>query len=79
VVSTSDGFTTCTASVPVKIQRRTSGRWKTVAATLTTASGFYREKIVNHSAKYRARARMVVPAGGMDICLAATSPVRINA
>jgi uncharacterized protein (TIGR03437 family) len=78
VVSTSDGFTTCTASVPVKIQRRASGHWKTVATTMTTASGSYRERIVNHSGKYRARAPVAVPDGGTDICLVATSPGRIN-
>ena len=78
VVSTSDGFTTCTATVPVKIQRRVSGHWKTVATTTTTASGSYRQKIVNHSGKYRARAPMAVPDDGTDICLVATSPVRIN-
>jgi uncharacterized protein (TIGR03437 family) len=78
VVSTSDGFTTCTASVPIKIQRRVSGHWKTAATTMTTASGSYRERLVNHSGKYRARAPMAVPDGGTDICLAATSPVRIN-
>jgi virginiamycin B lyase len=78
VVSTSDGFTTCTASVPVKIQRRVSGHWKTVATTTTTASGSYKEKIPNHSSKYRSKALMAVPDGGTDICAAATSPVRVN-
>lgn len=78
VVSTSDGFTACTATVPVKIQRRVSGQWKTVATTTTTTSGSYREKIANHSGKYRSKAPMAVPGGGADICLAAKSAVRIN-
>ena len=78
MVSISDGFTTCTATVPVKIQRRVSGHWKTVATTTTTASGSYRKKIANHPGKYRSKAPMAVPDGGTGICLAATSPVRIN-
>jgi virginiamycin B lyase len=78
VVRTGDGFTTCTAGVPVKIQSRVSGHWKTVATTTTTASGSYRERIASHSGKYRSKAPKAVPDGGTDICLAATSPVRIN-
>jgi uncharacterized protein (TIGR03437 family) len=78
VVSTSDGFTTCTATVPIKIQRRVSGHWKTVATTMTTASGSYREKIANHSGKYRAKAPKVARGGGADICSTSTSQARTN-
>ena len=78
VVNVGDGFASCAATVPVKIQRRVSGHWKTVATTTTTASGSYRKKIADRSGKYRTKAPMAVPDGGTDICLAATSTVRIN-
>jgi len=44
-VSLGDGFTDCAASVPVKIQRRVSGRWRTVGSTTTTDTGAYRKRI----------------------------------
>ena len=36
-------FTDCVASVPVKIQRRVSGRWGTVGRTTTTDTGAYKK------------------------------------
>ena len=78
VVSASDGFTACTASVPVKIQRKTSGGWKNVGGTTTDASGSYKKKIKDKPGKYRAKAPKVTLNAGADICSAATSPVRKN-
>jgi streptogramin lyase len=78
VVKASDGFSTCAANVPVNIQRRVSGRWKTVETTTTTASGSYRETIADDSGKYRAKAPKTVLGGGGDTCSAAMSPVRIH-
>ena len=79
VVSASDGFTACTASVPVKIQRKTSRGWKNVGSTTTDASGLYKKKIKDKPGKYRAKAPKVTFNAGADICSAATSPVRKNA
>jgi streptogramin lyase len=76
IAKASDGFSSCTANVPVKIQRRVSGHWKTVGTTTTTASGSYKETIVNHSGSYRAKVPTVVRGGGADTCSAATSRVR---
>jgi len=78
VVSVGDGFTDCAASVPVKVQRRVSGRWTTVRTTTSSSSGSYRRRIPDRPGKYRARAPRVVLSDGTDICLRATSPVRRN-
>jgi hypothetical protein len=71
-----DGFTDCAASVPVKVQRRVSGRWITVRRTTTSSSGFYRKRIPDRPGKYRARAPRVTLNFFADICLRATSPLR---
>jgi IPT/TIG domain len=76
VVSAGDGFTACVASVPVKIQRKTSGGWKGVGSTTTTSSGSYSKKIKDKPGKYRAKAPKVTLNSGVDICSGAKSPVR---
>ena len=76
VVSVSDGFTACVASVPVKIQRKSAGGWRTVGSATTGASGSYSKKIKDKSGKYRARAPKVALSAGVDVCLKATSAVR---
>jgi IPT/TIG domain len=76
VVSVSDGFTSCVASVPVKIQRRVSGSWKNVGSTTTTATGSYSKKLKDKTGKYRAKAPKVTLNAGVDICMGAKSPVR---
>jgi hypothetical protein len=76
-VSVGDGFTDCAASVPVKIQHRVSGRWKTVGSTTTTATGAYNKRIRDRAGKYRAKAPSVsLGTPVTDICSGATSPVR---
>jgi IPT/TIG domain len=76
VSSTEDpAFTDCVASVPVKIQRKVSGQWKTIAKTTTTDTGAYKRKIKDKPGKYRSRAVKITLESG-DICLKATSPVR---
>jgi hypothetical protein len=76
VVSVGDGFTACAASVPVKIQRKTSSGWKNVGSATTTASGSYSKKIKDKTGKYRAQAKKVTLNTGADVCKKATSPVR---
>jgi hypothetical protein len=78
VVSVGDGFTACTASVPVKIQRRVSGNWKSVGSTTTDASGSYSKKIKDKPGKYRAKATKVVLNNGVDVCLGDKSPARTH-
>jgi hypothetical protein len=76
VVSVADGFTACVSSVPVKIQRRKSGNWKTVGSTTTSASGSYKKKVNDKEGKYRAKAPGVSLNNGVDFCSADSSPAR---
>jgi hypothetical protein len=76
-VSVGDAFTDCAASVPVKIQRRRAGGWRTVGSTTTTATGAYKKRIRDRAGKYRAKAPKVsLGTPVTDVCSGATSPVR---
>jgi hypothetical protein len=77
-VSVGDAFTACAASVPVKIQRRVSGNWKSVGSTTTTASGSYSKKIKDKPGKYRAKAPKVTLNNNADICSGDKSPARTH-
>jgi hypothetical protein len=70
-------FTACAASVPVKIQRKVSGSWKTVGKTTTSDTGAYSKKIKNKKGKYRSIAVKTTLEGG-EVCLKAKSPVRTH-
>ena len=74
-VSVGDAFAACAASVPVKIQRRVSGRWKTVRFTTTSSIGTYSKRIPDKPGRYRSIAGKVVLTAG-DICLRDRSPVQ---
>jgi hypothetical protein len=76
VVNVSDTFTACEASVPVKIQRKTSSGWKNVGSATTSASGSYSKKLKDKTGKYRAQVKKFTPNAGVDVCSKATSPVR---
>jgi len=75
-VSVGDGFTACTASVPVKIQRKSSGGWKGAGTTTTTATGSYSKKTKGKPGKYRAIAPKVALNNGVDVCLKTKSATR---
>jgi IPT/TIG domain len=74
-VSVGDGFTECAASVPVKVQRRVSGQWRTVGKTTTTDTGAYKKRIRDRAGRYRALAPKFSLASG-DVCPSAVSIVR---
>jgi IPT/TIG domain len=76
VVNVGDAFTACEASVPVKIQRKTSSGWKNVGSATTTSTGSYSKKIKDKTGKYRAQVKKFTPNAGVDVCSKATSPVR---
>jgi len=77
VSSTEDpAFTACVASVPVKIQRKTSGGWKNVGSTTTTDTGSYTKKTKGKPGKYRALATKVEGTTDADDCLKAKSATR---
>jgi hypothetical protein len=69
-VNAGDGFTRCTAGVPVTVQRRIKRRWRTVGTTTTTPTGTYRINSRRRPVAYRASAPVAnLPSG--DSCLAA--------
>jgi hypothetical protein len=72
-VRVSDGFAACYQGVGVRIQRRVSGRWRTIATTLTNDLGRFRASIANRAGRYRA----VAPRDneGSDVCRRAVSQV----
>jgi hypothetical protein len=70
-------LTACAASVPVKIQRKVSGHWKTIAKTTTSDTGAYSRKIKNKKGKYRSIAVKTTLTSG-EVCLKAKSPVRTH-
>ena len=72
-----DGFERCAADVPVKLQRRRSGRWATIKGARTGAEGDYRITAADRAGTYRVRAPEV-SATEEDRCLAAASPRRRN-
>jgi len=73
-VSVGDGFTDCAASLPVKIQRRVSGDWRTVGSTTTTDTGAYKKRIKDRPGQYRSVARKMNLF--TDFCPRAVSHVR---
>ena len=80
VKSTEDpAFTDCVAAVPVKIQRKKNGAWKTVGKTTTTDTGSYTKTVKNPKGtqKFRALAPKVSLGEPVtDVCLKARSAVR---
>jgi hypothetical protein len=76
VVSADNGFTACAASVPVKIQRRVAGEWKTVRTTTTSPTGSYKRRIPDKAGRYRATAPKIFVSYGYvpPSCLRAISP-----
>jgi len=73
-VTVTDGFAACADSVPVRVQRRVSGHWKTVKKTTTSATGAYRAHLRNKHGRYRSLAPAVIK--GTDTCSKAVSPTR---
>ena len=67
-------FPDCVASVPVRIQRRVSGRWRTVGKTTTTDTGAYKKRIKDRPGKYRSVAPPINQFA--YLCFRAGSPVR---
>jgi hypothetical protein len=77
VSSTEDpAFTDCVAGVPVKIQRKVSGRWWTVGRTTTTDTGAYKKRIRDRTGRYRSLAWNITLNDMADVCFRAVSPIR---
>ncbi len=69
-----DGFRDCLSSVPVQIQRKTSGEWRRVWGLVTTDVGSFRKPLLDKSGRYRAVVSESVVAG--HHCPRAVSPIR---
>jgi hypothetical protein len=65
------GPSTCVAGVPVRIQRRSGGRWQTVGTTTTNDTGAYRKRIRDRAGRYRSLAPAITV--GVDTCNKAVS------
>lgn len=70
-VTVADDFADCAKRVPVRIERRSGGAWKKVAATKTGSDGSYSATLSDRAGKYRAKAPAVD--AGDDRCASATS------
>jgi hypothetical protein len=75
-VKAADGFTGCSANVPVKIQHRNGQGWQTVASVRTASSGHYSRIIRNRHGTYRAVAPKAKVNGGTDVCARRSSELR---
>jgi hypothetical protein len=73
-VTVSDGTNACASTVPVKIQHRVNGNWRTVGTGTTSSTGSYSIHVANDPGKYRARATRSTLANG-DVCGKAKSKV----
>ena len=70
-VKVPDGFGACRKGVPVKIQRKKAGGWRTVASTRSGADGRYKVDVGTRPGRYRAKAPQATKAG--ELCLVARS------
>jgi hypothetical protein len=65
----------CTKFVPVKVQKKSGGGWKTLELLSTNKNGSYFGFVPNHSGKYRTAAPKLTLADG-TVCGGDKSPVR---
>jgi hypothetical protein len=68
------GFAACANNVPVKVQKRVGGSWKTLKSVKTSGTGTYKAHLANKHGKYRALAPRVTK--GSAVCKRAVSPTR---
>jgi hypothetical protein len=73
-VTVPDGTAACASSVPVKVQKRVGGSWKTLKSVKTSGTGTYKAHLANKHGKYRALAPRVTK--GSAVCKKAVSPTR---
>ena len=72
-LSTNDGTTTCSAGVPVQIQRHRRSGWHAVGTQTTLADGTYKGRIGDRPGTYRAKVVATTLESG-DTCGRAFSP-----
>jgi hypothetical protein len=76
-VTVDDDFADCASKVPVKVQQRVNGRWKSVGTDITSTKGAFVVPGTSDQGRYRAVASPVT-IGQTDVCLKATSVVVVN-
>jgi virginiamycin B lyase len=74
-VVVTDGYAACLPNMHVRIQRRISDRWRTIATDQTDANGSFIHRIPDRTGWYRAKVKDVTLANG-DVCNGATSGTR---
>jgi hypothetical protein len=70
-VGVNDGFAACASGVPIKLQVKSGGRWRTADTGTTSATGSFRATLLE--GLYRIVAPRKILTSG-DVCLKATSP-----
>lgn len=75
-VTTGDDSGECHSYVPVKVAKRKSGRWVTIATVTTTADGGYRTRVPDRAGRYRAV--VAESTVGTHTCERAVSGVRAH-
>ncbi|HWC14785.1 MAG TPA: hypothetical protein VG929_09330 [Actinomycetota bacterium] len=73
IVTTTGGHAACQGGVPVEVQRRSNGAWRTVANVTTTEDGAFRTRLGDGAGRYRVVARKLETP--MGTCAGATSTV----
>lgn len=77
-VTVPDGANVCRTSVPVRIQRKVAGKWKTIASATTNSLGETEKNLADKTGEYRALAPLVKKQANAHICKAAKSTVEIH-
>ena len=71
----SDGYPACLQDMHVRIQRRFSDHWRTIATDITDVDGSFIHRLSDRTGWYRARVNDVTLGGG-DVCSEAISGTR---
>jgi hypothetical protein len=74
-VNARGGGSECLGSRTVRVERRVSGGWRTMATDLTSATGFYSVRLGDQQGTYRTRVVGTTLATG-DVCQTGVSPKR---
>jgi subtilisin-like proprotein convertase family protein len=72
-----DDFAACESEVPVRVQHRERGRWRTIGTDITDTNGGFVVPGTREAGRYRAIASRVTLSSD-DVCLKATSPAVSN-
>ena len=74
-VVVTDEYAGCFQDMQVRIQRRTSGHWRTIATDQSDIDGSFTQRLPDRTGWYRAKVNEVTLANG-DVCNGATSGTR---